>query len=178
MRLHVPRPGSDPVAGRVRRVPSVGRVQRPVLEVVAIGDDAARLSAGPSALRRVVAGRPRTVRPVAGARIRPPIAVRDGQRTPREGSARMSTATQNERIVALLRRRGEDGLTPLEALDLIGAYRLSGRIHDIRDRDRGYLRDDEELVTEHVTVDGTTFARYVIRPRRTPTGVVDQATIW
>jgi len=86
--------------------------------------------------------------------------------------------TQNERIVRLLRERGDRGLTPLEALNVVGSFRLAARIADIRDRNNAYLRDDEEVVTDNVTVDGTTFARYVLRRRRIATGVVDQRTLW
>jgi hypothetical protein len=90
----------------------------------------------------------------------------------------MTTGTQAERIVALLRERGDQGLTPLEALDVVGSFRLAARIADARDRSRGLIRDDEEIVTESVTVEDKTFARYVIRPRVVAGRAISQETLW
>lgn len=84
----------------------------------------------------------------------------------------MLTMTQTEAIIALLRERGERGLTPLEALDIVGSLRLGARIFDARER----IRDDEEIVTERVTSNGKTYARYVLR-KRVVRGLV-QETIW
>lgn len=84
----------------------------------------------------------------------------------------MTGATQTERVLSLLRSRGPAGLTPLDALDLVGSFRLAARIHDAKER----IGDDEEIITESVTANGATFARYVLRKRPTP-GVV-QPPLW
>lgn len=71
----------------------------------------------------------------------------------------MAKKTQVEQVLDLLRERGETGLTPLEALDEIGCLRLAARIADAKET----LGPDQEIVTEHVTRSGKTFARYVLR---------------
>lgn len=82
------------------------------------------------------------------------------------------TMTQTEMVLDLLRRRGENGLTPLDALGLIGSFRLGARIYDAK----LLLGPDEEIVTERATLDGKTFARYVLRKVVRPeTG---QRTLW
>lgn len=70
--------------------------------------------------------------------------------------------TQTERVINLLRLRGDRGLTPLEAQDLVGTMRLAARIADAKD----LIRNDEEIVTErYTTPNGAVVARYVLRPR-------------
>lgn len=70
--------------------------------------------------------------------------------------------TQTERVIQLLRQRGELGLTPLDALDIVGSFRLGARIYDAK----ALIRSDEEIVTERFTTpSGATVARYVLRPR-------------
>ena len=81
--------------------------------------------------------------------------------------------TQTDEVVRLLRQQGERGLTPLEALEWIGSFRLAARISDAKD----LIRDDEEIVTERATTaSGKSVARYVLRPR-TVRGPV-QTAIW
>jgi len=82
--------------------------------------------------------------------------------------------TQTQQVLALLRSRGELGLTPLEALRIVGSFRLAARISDAKQ----LLRDDEEIVTERATdsTTGTTVARYVLREKVTREG--RQATLW
>lgn len=82
--------------------------------------------------------------------------------------------TQTERVIRLLRQRGAEGLTPLEALHIIGTMRLAARISDAKE----LIRDDEEIVTERATDSSTgkTVARYVLRARVAPEG--RQATLW
>jgi hypothetical protein len=79
--------------------------------------------------------------------------------------------TQTTAVVSLLRSRGDKGLTPLEALEIVGSLRLA------RDPSSGLLGDDEEIVTESVTRDGKTYARYVLRRRATP-GIVQTTLEW
>ena len=84
--------------------------------------------------------------------------------------------TQTRRILDELRRRGEQGITPLEALHVVGSFRLAARIADVK----GLLGEDEEVVNVGATIDGKTVARYVLR-RRVPvpapvTGT--QESIW
>ena len=71
--------------------------------------------------------------------------------------------TQTDRVLALLRARGEAGLTPLEALDIVGSLRLAARISDAKE----LIDDDEEIVTVRESHRGKTYARYVLR-RRVP----------
>jgi hypothetical protein len=78
----------------------------------------------------------------------------------------MQKMTQNEMVLDLLRRRGGTGLTPLEALELIGTMRLGARVFDVRET---LLADDEEIVTNYVTQNGKTFARYVLQRKATST---------
>lgn len=80
--------------------------------------------------------------------------------------------TQTELVIAALRARGPDGLTPLDALETIGTMRLAARVSDAK----AMIGDDEEIVTERVTINDKTFARYVLR-RREPTGL-RQETLW
>lgn len=85
--------------------------------------------------------------------------------------------TQNERIVELLRLRGDQGVTPLEALHLAGSLRLAARINDIRNPVNRLIRPEEEVVTDYVSRDGKTYARYVLRRRIEQAGLV-QETLW
>ena len=70
---------------------------------------------------------------------------------------------QTERILALLRERGAEGLTPLEALEQVGSFRLGARIWDLREQ--GHL-----ITTEtYTTPNGARVARYVLHERTAPT---------
>lgn len=82
--------------------------------------------------------------------------------------------TQTQQVLALLRQRGETGLTPLEALRIVGSFRLAARISDAK----LLLRDDEEIITEraHDSTTGKTVARYVLREKVTREG--RQSTLW
>lgn len=62
--------------------------------------------------------------------------------------------TQTEQVLEGLRKRGEEGLTPQDALRWYGCMRLAARIADLKPM----LRPDEEIVNE-----GKTYARYVLR---------------
>lgn len=88
----------------------------------------------------------------------------------------MTTPTQTDLVVALLRQRGDDGLTPLEALRLVGSLRLAARISDAK----RIIRDDEEIVTERATdpESGKTFARYVLRRRQPSPLSCETMTLW
>lgn len=79
--------------------------------------------------------------------------------------------TQTEAILDALR----DGqtITPLEALDRFGCFRLAARISDAK----AELRADEEIVTESVAVGGKVVARYRLRKRALPAGGV-QTSLW
>lgn len=68
---------------------------------------------------------------------------------PNEGAC----STQRERILEHLRRG--DSITPVEALDLYGCFRLSGRIIELRQE--GYLIHTE-MVKDART--GKRYARY------------------
>lgn len=59
------------------------------------------------------------------------------------------------RVLVLLRRAGPVGLTPIEALDMGGGLRLSGRVLELRQA--GY-----DIETCWETKHGRTYARYVL----------------
>ncbi len=81
--------------------------------------------------------------------------------------------SQTQEVLAVLRERGEDGITPMEALAWIGTMRLAARIADAKH----LLEPDEEIVTlRQATLNGATVARYVIRKRR-PQPVVQEG-LW
>jgi hypothetical protein len=62
--------------------------------------------------------------------------------------------TQTEAVLALLRSRGSEGLTALDALGIVGTMRLAARISDLRAA--GHL-----ITTETVTTpNGARVARY------------------
>ncbi len=69
----------------------------------------------------------------------------------------MTTKSQNERILAALRR---GPLTPMQALQRFGCFRLAARIWEIKER--GWLPDPEDDIrTEYVTTkSGARVARY------------------
>jgi len=50
-------------------------------------------------------------------------------------------------------KRTEDGITPLDALEKFGCFRLSARIADLRD-------EGHNIVTLRETKNGKTYARY------------------
>jgi hypothetical protein len=71
-------------------------------------------------------------------------------------------STQTETVIAVLRDRGDEGLTPLDAQRWIGTMRLAARISDAK----ALIGADEEIVTERYrTPNGATVARYVLRRR-------------
>ncbi len=73
---------------------------------------------------------------------------------------------QNRHILALLRQRPE-GITPLEALDIVGSFRLAARIMELRQQ--GY---DIRTVNE-TTPSGKRIARYVLHET-----VAGQVALW
>ena len=73
--------------------------------------------------------------------------------------------TQTVDVLELLRYKGEEGVTPIEALNYVGSFRLAARIADIK----AMLGPDEEVVNVGATINGKKVARYVLRRRGTPT---------
>jgi hypothetical protein len=63
---------------------------------------------------------------------------------------------QKAQLMALLRLRGEEGVTPLDALNQIGCFRLAARVWDLRLE--GHL-----ITNEEIKVQGKRYARYVLR---------------
>ena len=61
--------------------------------------------------------------------------------------------TQNEQIKAYL-SKGKS-ITPLDALNKFGCFRLSARISDLRE-------EGLKIATKYVTKDGKTFASYSV----------------
>lgn len=71
--------------------------------------------------------------------------------------------TQNDSILAHLQDKGH--ITPLEALDLYGSFRLAARISDLRDA--GY-----DITTEYEeTPLGKRYARYVLERKPVQVGM-------
>jgi hypothetical protein len=78
--------------------------------------------------------------------------------------------TQAEALVDLLRARGDQGVTPLDALEVLGSFRLAARVIDARD----LLDPGERIESERVTLpNGKSVARYILRDARTV-----QGTLW
>jgi hypothetical protein len=76
---------------------------------------------------------------------------------------------QTRRILSLLRER-RDGVTPLDALNVVGSFRLAARIKELRDAGH-----DIETVNER-TPGGARVARYVLHePARAAAG---QVPLW
>lgn len=67
--------------------------------------------------------------------------------------------TDTEAVLALLRQRGPAGLTPLEALELVGTMRLAARIADLR-----AMGHDIETQT-YTTKSRARVARYVLHEK-------------
>lgn len=66
---------------------------------------------------------------------------------------------QTQKILRLLIDRGEEGLTPLEALDLVGTMRLSARIMEIKEDGYNIVNVGGSLGRKH-------FAKYVLRKKK------------
>jgi len=64
--------------------------------------------------------------------------------------------SQRERILAILQARPE-GITPGQALDEVGCFRLASRISELREA--GHIID----TLDHRTAGGAIVARYVLR---------------
>ena len=61
--------------------------------------------------------------------------------------------TQCKQILEYMRKHGS--ITPLEALEYCGSFRLSARIKDLRDA-------GHKIRTDHETKNGKTYARYFL----------------
>jgi hypothetical protein len=68
----------------------------------------------------------------------------------------MSISTQCEQILAHLKERP---ITPLEALDLYGCFRLGARVFDLK-------RDGFDIQTEIIERNGKRFAQYTLNEKR------------
>ena len=66
---------------------------------------------------------------------------------------------QRERVSAYMHERGS--ITPLEAWQLLGVYRLSARIHELRQS--GMHIERENCAVENRYGEKCTVARYVLR---------------
>lgn len=64
--------------------------------------------------------------------------------------------TQAQQLLELLRERGERGVTPMDALERIGSFRLAARVWDLRHQ--GHTINDVGYTTER----GARVARYVL----------------
>jgi hypothetical protein len=65
------------------------------------------------------------------------------------------TPSQTDQVLARLRLNGSRGLTPLEALNDLGVFRLGARVWDLR-------RDGHLIVNEWMESGGKRYARYVL----------------
>lgn len=64
--------------------------------------------------------------------------------------------TQNTDVLALLKRRGQNGVTAQDAVYALGVYRLAARIFDLR-KDGHVIR-----TIRQPTYNGASIARYVL----------------
>lgn len=64
-----------------------------------------------------------------------------------------ATITQTDGVLAILQARGS--LTPLEALDELGCFRLAARVYELR-------AEGHHIESEHVTKNGKSYVRYVM----------------
>ena len=83
-----------------------------------------------------------------------------------------ATITQNDAILALLQSRPA-GLTPIEALNEVGCFRLAARVGELRSQ--GHL-----IVNTPETRDGRTWARYRLLPSKvsSPIPEMEQRALW
>jgi hypothetical protein len=79
-----------------------------------------------------------------------------------------ATISQTDGVLALLHANGEAGLTPMEALERLGCFRLAARVAELRAQ--GYVIENR----------GTKFARYVLVPAASPAIVPEseQRALW
>lgn len=68
--------------------------------------------------------------------------------------------SQNQKILKYLRTH-KKGITPMDALKLCGCFRLSARIHDLKEEGHDIYREMEYVETEEGTQKG--YARYFLR---------------
>ena len=63
----------------------------------------------------------------------------------------------NTSQTSLIKQHLEDGhsITPIDALNLFGCFRLSARIHDIK-------QQGLDIITKKITSNGKTFASYEV----------------
>jgi hypothetical protein len=76
----------------------------------------------------------------------------------------LKPGSQNDRILTYMRQRPSKGITALEALSSFGAFRLAGRIYDIKGH-LAHANTGETIETvEKTDPRGRTYARYYLRP--------------
>jgi hypothetical protein len=63
--------------------------------------------------------------------------------------------SQTDQVLARLRLNGSRGLTPLEALNDLGVFRLGARVWDLR-------REGHLIINEWMESGGKRYARYVL----------------
>ena len=67
--------------------------------------------------------------------------------------------SQQDALLVMLREKGDEGVTPLEALDRIGSFRLAAVVFDLR-------ADGHDIETRwYTTPGGKRVARYVLREK-------------
>ena len=67
--------------------------------------------------------------------------------------------TQNQKILKYMRTHRK-GITPMDALKLCGCFRLSARIHDLKEEGHNIYKTMEYVETEEGTRKG--YARYFL----------------
>lgn len=67
--------------------------------------------------------------------------------------------SQTAAVLALLRERGQAGITPMDGLHVVGSMRLGARIFDLRAQ--GYVIRTERFTTPN----GAVVARYVLEDK-------------
>jgi hypothetical protein len=64
------------------------------------------------------------------------------------------TRNQTQRLLDLLRSQGEEGITALDALEIVGSFRCAARIFQLREA-------GEDIETRWEALKGKRYARYV-----------------
>jgi hypothetical protein len=67
--------------------------------------------------------------------------------------------SQNQQILKYL-KKNRNGITPMDALKLCGCFRLSARIHDLKEEGHNIYKTMEYVETEEGTRKG--YARYFL----------------
>lgn len=84
----------------------------------------------------------------------------------------MTNATQREQVLDYLKRQGDDGITPLQALVHLSCFRLAARIYELRQLGHNVVD------AGFVDMTGRRVSRYVLLPSAVSEPVVETEHLW